>query len=366
LAKLCFHLAAGAVERARFGYGPLLEAVFSLTVLVAPHRNPLHHPFIRRMRDLPLPLRRELAALSFVLGAAPPGTAPGLPNPLARFPTGTAQSFAEGLAVLRALPADTIAAEFADALAVAERAPTAQIEPALRMARERPVAFVDRVCRLLEDYWDAAFAREWLRLEPLLADSVADAGQLALAGGLPAFVETLRPRVRGHRDGHGLDVEVICSPKRDPAANGRHQHVAVPDAFTFVPSAFAWPHIWVGVDPGWPLGMTFCPPFVARLARPRIPPADLVAVLRACGDDLRLRVLRWIAERPRSTQELAPLVGITESALSKHLRQLTDAGVLQPRRDGHYVLYHLRPDRLEPLTDSLLDFLGPTDPGRGR
>jgi DNA-binding transcriptional ArsR family regulator len=359
LATLRFHLPADALERLCFSYGPVLEAVFSLHVLVQPQRYPLHHPFIRQMRELPLSLRREMAALSFVLGDAPPSLGPVLPNPLGRFPPDTSESFEDGLAHLRKLSADTITAEFADALAVAERSRPTHDDAALRMAREKPVAFVERVCQLLEDYWDAAFEREWLRLEPLLAGSVAEAGRLLLGGGLLAFLRTLGPRVRTHAGGKGFDVEVVCAPKWGSAEERAGQDVAVPETFTFVPSAFTWPQIWVSVEAPWPLGMTYSPPFVASLGRPRIPPADLVRVLRACGDDTRLRALRWIAERPRSTQELAPLVGITESALSKHLRQLADAGVLQPRRDGHYVLYHLRHDRLEVLTDSLLAYLGP-------
>ena len=76
------------------------------------------------------------------------------------------------------------------------------------------------------------------------------------------------------------------------------------------------------------------------------------------GDETRLRALRLIAEKPRSTQELAPLVGITEAGLSKHLRLLADCGLLESRRDGYYVLYSLRPDRIEPVSHALLAFLG--------
>ena len=83
---------------------------------------------------------------------------------------------------------------------------------------------------------------------------------------------------------------------------------------------------------------------------------------RALGDDTRLRALRLIADRPRSTQELVPLVGITEAGLSKHLRALAEAGVLEARRDGYYVLYSLRPERLAPLSSAVLSFLGREDP----
>ena len=71
----------------------------------------------------------------------------------------------------------------------------------------------------------------------------------------------------------------------------------------------------------------------------------------------RTRALKLIAERPRSTQELAPLAGISEAGLSKHLRQLADAGLVSSRRDGYYVLYRLVPERIDPLSDGLRRFL---------
>jgi DNA-binding transcriptional ArsR family regulator len=68
--------------------------------------------------------------------------------------------------------------------------------------------------------------------------------------------------------------------------------------------------------------------------------------VRAVGDRIRLDVLRLVAERPRSNEELAPLVGLSESGLSRHLCLLTDAGFLTTKRDGWYVLYSLRREQL--------------------
>jgi DNA-binding transcriptional ArsR family regulator len=357
LTTIRFHLAEDAIERIGFAYSPVLEAVFSLHVLVEPQRHPLHHPWIRRMRNLPVALRREVAACSFAFGAAPPSLGTALPDTLACIPAGATDSFEDGLAALRARPPEAIAAGFTDVLAVGDRTCSPQTSAALAAAHDDPVAFLERLCRLLEAYWDAAFAREWDQLEPHFAASVADAGRLLHDGGLYRFVDTLGPRVRARPDHGRFDLELTCAPQWGSGEASPDADVTVAETFTFVPTAFSWPHIWYGIDEAWQQGMTYhVPPIVAE-ARPRVPPAELVRVFRACGDDVRLRALRWIAERPRSTQELAPLVGITEPALSKHLRQLSDAGILEPRRDGRYVLYHLRRDRIERLADDLLGFL---------
>ena len=83
----------------------------------------------------------------------------------------------------------------------------------------------------------------------------------------------------------------------------------------------------------------------------------MLRVLRALADDTRLQVLRLIADRPRSTQELAPLVGLSEAALSKHLRLLAEAGVLQAQRTGYYVLYHLEPEQITVVMESIQTYL---------
>jgi DNA-binding transcriptional ArsR family regulator len=72
------------------------------------------------------------------------------------------------------------------------------------------------------------------------------------------------------------------------------------------------------------------------------------------ADDTRLRALKLIAARERSTQELAPLVGISEAGLSKHLGLLARAGLVERRRQGYYVLYSLAAERIATLSDAVL------------
>jgi DNA-binding transcriptional ArsR family regulator len=88
-----------------------------------------------------------------------------------------------------------------------------------------------------------------------------------------------------------------------------------------------------------------------------MPPHEALRGLHALADDTRLQALRLIAERPRSTQELAPLLGLSEAALSKHLRLLADAGILQTQRTGYYVLYRLMPEHVTAILDSVQAYL---------
>ena len=81
---------------------------------------------------------------------------------------------------------------------------------------------------------------------------------------------------------------------------------------------------------------------------------------------LRLRILTLVAQHPRSTQELAPLIGLTEAGTSKHLRLLAAAGVLETRREGYYVVYSLASDRLVSVARELRDLTVPTPAARMR
>ena len=351
-----FHIPAFAVERLSFAYSPLVEAVLSLHVLVEPKHHPLQHEFVRRMRSLSPSLRRRIADLAFVYRH----TMPDFVSPSADEEYG---SFEDELVRMQRLDDRTLALELLrplydhggrrdPALLEDERVREYVREsPAPKLAElifEDPRELTRMLAELLGDYWEATFAAEWERLERRLAAAVTDAGRTIAAGGVFELLRGLSPKLRVDPAGEefGLDVP--------------HDHrveITEADRLVLVPSAFIWPHVSVNCDEPWPLSVIYPASFVVADARPRIPSADLVRLLRALGDDTRLRALRLIAERPRSTQELAPLVGITEAGLSKHLRQLAQVGVVTTRREGYYVLYSVDVERLAPLSQTLLGFL---------
>jgi DNA-binding transcriptional ArsR family regulator len=344
-----------------FAVSPLLESVLSLHVLAEPGHHPLQHDFVRRMRRLPAPLKRAMAHFRFVYRwTVPDAFFPG--------PEGAA-SFERELAGLLSLGEETVLCDFGrplyDHAGHREAAVYAQPEVRKTMLRraaawsrngraaasellDDPTAFVRTFASMLQEYWHAAFAEEWERLEAPLVRAAEEARRELEARGVGALAELLRPHVRFDESSGRLRVDL---PHEHELAIGPSRPLVL------TPSAFVWPHVRVNCDDPWPVGFVFPAPFVRRQARPPVASAELLAVLRALADDTRLRALKLIAERPRSAQELAPLIGITEAGLTKQLRQLAQAGILTSRREGYYVVYALDPARLAALSEELLGFL---------
>ena len=62
-------------------------------------------------------------------------------------------------------------------------------------------------------------------------------------------------------------------------------------------------------------------------------------LFRAFSDTSRVRILSAIVEREMNTSTLAGLVGVTESAISHHMRGLRQMRIVQARRTGKEVYY---------------------------
>ena len=81
--------------------------------------------------------------------------------------------------------------------------------------------------------------------------------------------------------------------------------------------------------------------------------ASLDRTLAALADPQRRRVIDLLRERPRQAGELARAVGSPAPAMSRHLRALRDAGLVQdthPAFDARVRVYALR---AEPMIELL-------------
>jgi DNA-binding transcriptional ArsR family regulator len=74
----------------------------------------------------------------------------------------------------------------------------------------------------------------------------------------------------------------------------------------------------------------------------------MMTVYEAVAEPIRRQILDLIRERPRLVGELVEALGISQPGVSKHLRVLREAGLVQVRQDAQRRWYELR---AEPLAE---------------
>jgi ArsR family transcriptional regulator, lead/cadmium/zinc/bismuth-responsive transcriptional repressor len=74
--------------------------------------------------------------------------------------------------------------------------------------------------------------------------------------------------------------------------------------------------------------------------------AHVAELFRSFSDTSRVRILSVLTEREVNVGGLADLVGISESAISHHLRSLRQLGLVQTRRDGKEIYYRVDDEHL--------------------
>jgi DNA-binding transcriptional ArsR family regulator len=77
--------------------------------------------------------------------------------------------------------------------------------------------------------------------------------------------------------------------------------------------------------------------------------ADEARVLDALGDPTRRTVLELLRGGERSVRELTDATGVSQPAVSQHLRVLREAGLVEVRRDAQRRLYRLNAEPLREL-----------------
>ena len=75
----------------------------------------------------------------------------------------------------------------------------------------------------------------------------------------------------------------------------------------------------------------------------------MMTVYEALAEPMRRRILDLLRERPRLVGDLVDALGISQPGVSKHLRVLREAGLVNVRQDAQRRWYELRPEPLAEL-----------------
>jgi DNA-binding transcriptional ArsR family regulator len=75
----------------------------------------------------------------------------------------------------------------------------------------------------------------------------------------------------------------------------------------------------------------------------------VVETFQALADPTRARILYALIRRPLCVRDLAIIAGVSESAVSHHLRLLRDRRVVKPKRAGQVIYYSVDDQHLAAL-----------------
>lgn len=220
-----------------------------------------------------------------------------------------------------------------------------EIEAAAHTLLNRPADMRDLIVSHLQTMWDDYIGAEWERIAPRLRASVEALNRIPLAG-LTA-IEGVRA-ITGH--------ELLGE---------RQQIIGDATEIIFVPSVHVGPYLNPFIH-----GKTRWIIFGARLPGVHAASADrmgddlsrseLLVRLAALGDDTRLRVLALLANHGElCAPEVMTHLGLTQSATSRHLRQLSANGYVVERRREGAKCYTLNPARIAETARALERFVLP-------
>lgn len=85
--------------------------------------------------------------------------------------------------------------------------------------------------------------------------------------------------------------------------------------------------------------------------------ADLAEVFRALSDPSRIRIISVLLAGERNVGVIAESIGLSESAVSHHLRGLRQMRLVRARKEGRQVFYTLDDDHIADLYRRSLDHL---------
>ena len=82
----------------------------------------------------------------------------------------------------------------------------------------------------------------------------------------------------------------------------------------------------------------------------------MAEVFKVLGDTTRLRIIRMLASNPGSTlcvADLADRLGMTQPAVSQHIKALKQVGLLEPDKQGFRVYYYIDTDILSSYKEKI-------------
>lgn len=361
----------------RFNYSVLQELLISLHVLEDYRSYPLHTNWsISILRKLSRELQQErayfrmlIATMIFGLWDADAVEVSTFESELAQFVAQPLEDFAtlivsrmvmeqppaqktviENKMTLEELEFDPIMQEYAQSWLVTHFPESRQLLNDLRADAQ---LVKNRFIQFLQMYWGDHFCEFWQTHESYFVSDIEDKGKRLLEYGVLDVLRSLSPKMRIQ--------EIVYEAQYVATGESDEFDLSERDTLTLHPSYFTYPMLVFTVrkDAKQPMALSITYPMKAvyEVGSAPVMGEELVQILQGISDTTRLQILRLVAQQPRSTQEIADILSLSQAAISKHLKILKLAGWVTSERDSYYVLYHATKNPLPLLNRGLEDIL---------
>lgn len=80
---------------------------------------------------------------------------------------------------------------------------------------------------------------------------------------------------------------------------------------------------------------------------------NIAKILKALGNDKRLSIVMYLANKELKVNDLEQLVGLSQSALSQHLAVLRAEKIVKTRREAQSIFYSLADKNVMELLNTL-------------
>jgi len=206
-----------------------------------------------------------------------------------------------------------------------------------------PPAMQSLIVSHFRNMWEEVLSPEWERVAPMLQAS-ADAFQQLDFNGLSKF-----------------EAAQLVIGREFGEEEEKHWKLVFEqtERLIFVPSAHLGPYLgkfrasgtmWVLFGARIPAG--------AQVHAPDLSRADILVRINALADDTRLRILKLVSEEGElRSHDIMTRAEISQSAASRHLKQLSATGYLSERRRAGAKCYTLNPGRVEDTLRAISLFL---------
>jgi ArsR family transcriptional regulator len=77
--------------------------------------------------------------------------------------------------------------------------------------------------------------------------------------------------------------------------------------------------------------------------------AQVAELFSALGDTSRIRIIALLSEAEMNVGQLVECIGLSQSAVSHHLRHLRQMRLVRTRKDGRHVYYHLDDEHIKDI-----------------